>query len=130
MPSSAVQTPFSREQLLLVLHAHLGEWQQRYQLQRIGLDSFGEACGYGSTARNQATATTDVDVWVELNPLTPQRHRATETGAGGAAAAPGGSSAAARTHESCPAARHPAGGHQRVNRDRLLRHTPTSNFQA
>ena len=39
------------------------EWRQRYQLQRIGL--------FGSTARNQATASSDRDVWVELDPLTP-----------------------------------------------------------
>ena len=37
--------------------------RQRYQLQRIGL--------FGSTARNQATTTSDIDVWVELDPLTP-----------------------------------------------------------
>ena len=30
---------------------------------RIGL--------FGSTARNEATASSDVDVWVELDPLTP-----------------------------------------------------------
>ena len=63
MPSSAIQTLPSCEQLLLVLRAHLSEWRQRYQLQRIGL------CG--STARNEATAQSDVDVWVELDPLTP-----------------------------------------------------------
>ena len=63
MPSSAVQTPLSGEQLLLVLRARLSEWRQRYQLQRIGL--------FGSTARNEATAQSDVDVWVELDPLTP-----------------------------------------------------------
>jgi predicted nucleotidyltransferase len=63
MPSSAIQTPLSCEQLLLVLRAHLSEWRQRYQLQRIGL--------FGSTARNEATPQSDVDVWVELDPLTP-----------------------------------------------------------
>ena len=63
MPSSAVQTPLSCEQLLLVLRARLSEWRQRYQLQRIGL--------FGSTARNEATDQSDVDVWVELDPLTP-----------------------------------------------------------
>ncbi len=46
-----------------MLRAHLSEWRQRYQLQRIGL--------FGSTARNEATAQSDVDVWVELDPLTP-----------------------------------------------------------
>jgi predicted nucleotidyltransferase len=63
MPTSAIQTPLSCEQLLLVLRSHLSEWRQRYQLQRIGL--------FGSTARNEATAQSDVDVWVELDPLTP-----------------------------------------------------------
>ena len=51
------------EQVLALLRAHQGEWRERYQLQRIGL--------FGSVARNQATATSDVDVWVELDPLTP-----------------------------------------------------------
>jgi uncharacterized protein len=32
----------------------------------------GELFGlFGSTARNEATAQSDVDVWVELDPLTP-----------------------------------------------------------
>jgi len=30
MPSSAIQTPLSCEQLLLVLRSHLSEWRQRY----------------------------------------------------------------------------------------------------
>lgn len=51
------------EQLLAHLRAHRSEWRERYHLQRIGL------CG--STARNEATASSDVDVWVELDPLTP-----------------------------------------------------------
>lgn len=63
MTSSADQPELSCEQLLLVLRAHQSDWQQRYQLQRIGL--------FGSSARNEATAASDVDVWVELDPLTP-----------------------------------------------------------
>ena len=50
-------------ELLSLLRGRQSEWRQRYQLQRIGL--------FGSTVRNQATATSDVDVWVELDPLTP-----------------------------------------------------------
>lgn len=46
-----------------MLREHQGEWRQRYQLQRIGL--------FGSMARNQATASSDRDGWVELDPLTP-----------------------------------------------------------
>ena len=50
-------------QVLALLRERQSEWRQRYQLQRIGL--------FGSMARNQATASSDVDVWVELDPLTP-----------------------------------------------------------
>jgi predicted nucleotidyltransferase len=56
-------TPISAEQVLRLLRSHQSEWRQRYRLQRIGL--------FGSTARNEATASSDVDVWVELDPLTP-----------------------------------------------------------
>jgi predicted nucleotidyltransferase len=61
----------SPNQVLPLLREHQGAGRQRYQLQRIGLYSFGEACGYGSTARNQTTVSRDVDVWLELDPLTP-----------------------------------------------------------
>jgi predicted nucleotidyltransferase len=63
MTSSAAQPALSPDQLLPLLREHQVAWRQRYQLQRIGL--------FGSTARNQATASSDVDVWVELDPLTP-----------------------------------------------------------
>jgi uncharacterized protein len=63
MTSSTAQPVLGLAQILLLLREHQAEWRQRYQLQRIGL--------FGSTARNQATAISDVDVWVELDPLTP-----------------------------------------------------------
>jgi len=63
MTSSTAQSVLGLDQVLSLLRERQGEWRQRYQLQRIGL--------FGSTARNQATATSDVDVWVELDPLTP-----------------------------------------------------------
>jgi predicted nucleotidyltransferase len=63
MTSSAALPTLSPDQVLPLLRERQGAWRQRYQLQRIGL--------FGSTARNQATATSDVDVWVELDPLTP-----------------------------------------------------------
>jgi len=63
MTSSAALPVLSPDQLLSLLRERQGEWRQRYQLQRIGL--------FGSTARNEATAQSDVDVWVELDPLTP-----------------------------------------------------------
>ncbi|MFN9620059.1 MAG: nucleotidyltransferase family protein [Synechococcaceae cyanobacterium] len=63
MISSAAQLVLRCEQVLPLLRERLGVWRQRYQLQRIGL--------FGSIARNEATVTSDVDVWVELDPLTP-----------------------------------------------------------
>jgi len=63
MTNSAALNPLSPDQVLLLLRERQGVWRQRYQLQRIGL--------FGSTARNQATSSSDVDVWVELDPLTP-----------------------------------------------------------
>jgi hypothetical protein len=63
MTSSIAQQAPCLQDLLSLLRERQGEWRKRYQLQRIGL--------FGSTVRNQATATSDVDVWVELDPLTP-----------------------------------------------------------
>jgi predicted nucleotidyltransferase len=63
MTSSAALPALSLDQVLPLLRERQNEWRQRYQLQRIGL--------FGSTARNEATAQSDVDVWVELDPLTP-----------------------------------------------------------
>lgn len=63
MTSSAAQPVLRCEQVLPLLRERRGAWRQRYNLQRIGL--------FGSIARNEATATSDVDVWVELDPLTP-----------------------------------------------------------
>ncbi len=71
MTSSAARPALSPDQVLPLLREHQDAWRQRYQLQRFGLYSCREACGYGSTARNEATATSDVDVWVELDLLTP-----------------------------------------------------------
>ena len=58
---SAISPP-TADQVLELLRLHQPIWQQCYQLQRIGL--------FGSTARNEATASSDLDVWVELDPLT------------------------------------------------------------
>ena len=63
MTRSAALPALSPDQVLPLLRERKGAWRQRYQLQRIGL--------FGSTARNQATSSSDVDVWVELDPLTP-----------------------------------------------------------
>jgi len=63
MTSSAALPALSPDQVLPLLRQRQAEWRQRYQLQRIGL--------FGSTARNEATDKSDVDVWVELDPLTP-----------------------------------------------------------
>ena len=58
---SAICQP-SADQLLALMRSHESAWRQRYHLQRIGL--------FGSTARNEAKAGSDVDVWGELHHLT------------------------------------------------------------
>ncbi|MFZ9148893.1 MAG: nucleotidyltransferase family protein [Vulcanococcus sp.] len=63
MSSSPTQPGLSCEQALELLRERQPEWRQRYQVQRIGL--------FGSLSRNQASGSSDVDVWVELDPLTP-----------------------------------------------------------
>ena len=63
MTSTADQPALGPDQVLPLLREHQLVWRQRYHLQRIGL--------FGSTARNEAKAGSDVDVWVELDPLTP-----------------------------------------------------------
>ena len=51
------------DEVLPLLRAHLQSWADRYHLRRIGL--------FGSAVRGESTASSDVDVWVELDPLTP-----------------------------------------------------------
>lgn len=63
MSSQVPTTPPTPEELLPLLRSQQKDWATRFHLRRIGL--------FGSTARNEATASSDVDVWVELDPLTP-----------------------------------------------------------
>jgi predicted nucleotidyltransferase len=68
--TSQASRPTAQE-ILPLLRAHHHIWAERFHLRRIGLYSFGEACGNGSVVRGEATVSSDVDVWVELDPLTP-----------------------------------------------------------
>jgi predicted nucleotidyltransferase len=63
MASSTITAPLQADQLLELLRLHQQGWKERYRLQRIGL--------FGSVARGEATDSSDVDVWVELDPLIP-----------------------------------------------------------
>ena len=49
--------------MLALLRQQLPHWQQRFQLAEIGL--------FGSMARDEATPTSDVDVWVRFDQLEP-----------------------------------------------------------
>ena len=60
--ASQASMPTAQE-ILPLLRAHLEPWGERFHLRRIGL--------FGSVARGEATVGSDVDVWVELDPLTP-----------------------------------------------------------
>lgn len=60
--TSQASMPTAQE-ILPLLRAHHHTWAERFHLRRIGL--------FGSVARGEATVSSDVDVWVELDPLTP-----------------------------------------------------------
>lgn len=63
MNSQLATTPPTPSDILSLLRSHRDSWEERFHLRSIGL--------FGSTARNEATTASDVDVWVELDPLTP-----------------------------------------------------------
>jgi hypothetical protein len=46
MTRAAAMPVLGPDQILTLLRDRRSEWRRRYQLQRIGLYSFGEACGY------------------------------------------------------------------------------------
>ncbi len=60
--TSQASRPTAQE-ILPLLRAHHHIWAERFHLRRIGL--------FGSVVRDEATVSSDVDVWVELDPLTP-----------------------------------------------------------
>jgi len=60
--ASQASMPTAQE-ILPLLRAHHHTWAERFHLRRIGL--------FGSVVRGEATVSSDVDVWVELDPLTP-----------------------------------------------------------
>jgi predicted nucleotidyltransferase len=63
--------PLTRQELINLLSQHKHEWQRLYGIQDITLYSFGEACGYGSLARDQGNASSDLDLCVILEPPNP-----------------------------------------------------------
>lgn len=59
----AMEQPPAAETVLSQLRHHSADWQQRYHLKAIGL--------FGSVARGEQRPGSDIDIWVELEPLTP-----------------------------------------------------------
>jgi hypothetical protein len=55
--------PPAADAVLSQLRHHRVDWQQRYHLKAIGL--------FGSVARGEQRPGSDIDIWVELEPLTP-----------------------------------------------------------
>ena len=55
--------PPAADAVLRQLRHHCSDWQQRYHLKAIGL--------FGSVARGEQCPGGDIDIWVELEPLTP-----------------------------------------------------------
>ena len=62
-PATLRTTAPTTDEVLPLLRAHRQSWADRFHLQRLGL--------FGSVVRGEATKGSDVDVWVELDPLTP-----------------------------------------------------------
>lgn len=60
-PSMSV--PPAADAVLSQLRHHWSDWHQRYHLKAIGL--------FGSVARGEQRPGSDIDIWVELEPLTP-----------------------------------------------------------
>ena len=58
-----MEQPPAAEAVLRQLRHHWPDWQQRYNLKAIGL--------FGSVARGEQRPGSDIDIWVELEPLTP-----------------------------------------------------------
>lgn len=59
----AMEQPPAADAVLSQLRHHWADWQQRYHLKAIGL--------FGSVARGAQRPGSDIDSWVELEPLTP-----------------------------------------------------------
>ena len=62
-PATPPATAPTADEVLPLLRAHRQSWADRFHLRRLGL--------FGSVVRGEATKGSDVDVWVELDPLTP-----------------------------------------------------------
>lgn len=63
MTSSATPIPLTAEVVLHHLRRHQPDWRRRFHVVELGL--------FGSVARGDARPDSDLDVWVQLDPLTP-----------------------------------------------------------
>ena len=61
--STVPPTPLSAEAVLNQLRLHQADWRRRFHVVELGL--------FGSVARGEARPDSDLDVWVQLDPLTP-----------------------------------------------------------
>jgi predicted nucleotidyltransferase len=55
--------PLTAEAVLHRLRLHQSDWRRRFHVVELGL--------FGSVARGDARPDSDLDVWVQLDPLTP-----------------------------------------------------------
>lgn len=63
MTRTAPPTPLTAEEVLNRLRQHQPDWHRRFHVVELGL--------FGSVARGDARPNSDLDVWVQLDPLTP-----------------------------------------------------------
>lgn len=63
MSSAAAPSPLTVEAVLSRLRQHQPDWRRRFHVVELGL--------FGSVARGEPRPDSDLDVWVQLDPLTP-----------------------------------------------------------
>lgn len=63
MATTTSPTPLSADAVLYQLRLHQADWRRRFHVVEMGL--------FGSVARGDARPDSDLDVWVQMDPLTP-----------------------------------------------------------
>lgn len=63
MSPAAAPSPLTAEAVLSRLRQHQPDWRRRFHVVELGL--------FGSVARGESRPDSDLDVWVQLDPLTP-----------------------------------------------------------
>ena len=63
MATTTSPTPLSADAVLYQLRLHQADWRRRFHVVEMGL--------FGSVARGDARPDSDLDIWVQMDPLSP-----------------------------------------------------------